>query len=161
MYAQGDKVIYGSSGVCVVEELCTPNFTREERGRQYYRLRPLYGTETIYAPVDTTAYMRPVITREAAHALIARIPEIEEQVCDSHSITALRQQYEAFFRAHDCEGYIRLIKGVLRKGRGGRKLGQTDQRYWKRAQDVLYGELAAALELQPDEVPAYLKGARD
>ena len=157
MYAVGDKIIYGSSGVCVVTEICTPNFSREERGRKYYRLRPLYGTETIYAPVDTTAFMRPVISRAEADALIARIPEIEEQVCESHSITALRQQYEAFFQAHDCEAYIRLIKGIRRKG-SGRKLGQTDQRYMKRAQDVLHGELAAALGLQPEEMPAYIQG---
>lgn len=158
MYAAGDKIIYGSSGVCVVTEICTPNFSREERGRKYYKLRPLYGTETIYAPVDTTAFMRPVISRAEADALIARIPEIEEQVCESHSITALRQQYEAFFQAHDCEAYIRLIKGIRRKGSGGRKLGQTDQRYMKRAQDVLHGELAAALGLRPDEMPAYIQG---
>lgn len=157
MYAVGEKIIYGSSGVCVVTEICTPDFSREERGRKYYKLRPLYGSETIYAPVDTTAFMRRVISPEEANALIARIPDIEEQVCDSHSITMLRQQYEAFFQGHDCEAYIRLIKGVHRKGSGGRKLGQTDQRYMKRAQDVLHGELAAALEMRPEEMPAYIK----
>lgn len=157
MYAVGEKIIYGSSGVCVVAEICTPDFSREERGRKYYKLRPLYGSETIYAPVDTTAFMRRVISPEEANALIARIPELEAQMCDSHSITMLRQQYEAFFQGHDCEAYIRLIKGVHQKGSGGRKLGQTDQRYMKRAQDVLYGELAAALELRPDEMPDYIK----
>ena len=38
MYTIGDKIIYGSSGVCVVEEICTPNFSREERGKKYYKL---------------------------------------------------------------------------------------------------------------------------
>lgn len=159
MYAIGDKIIYGSSGVCVVTEICTPNFSREERGRKYYKLRPVYGTETIYAPVDTQTFMRPVITREEADALIARIPEIDEQVCASHSITALRQQYEEFFRAHDCEAYISLVKGIYSKGQAGKKLGQTDQRYMKRAEDVLYGELAVALDIAPNEVPAYIKAA--
>ncbi len=159
MYEVGDKIIYGSSGVCVVTELCTPNFSREERGRKYYKLRPVYGTETIYAPVDTQTYMRPVITRAEADALIARIPEIAEQVCSSHSITALRQQYDEFFRGHDCEAYVGLIKGIYSKGRTGKKLGQTDQRYMKRAEDVLYGELAVALELTPAEIPAYIKAA--
>ena len=157
MYGIGDKIIYGSSGVCVVVELCTPNFSREDRGKQYYKLRPVYGTETIYAPVDTKAFMRPVMTRAEAEDLVKRIPEIEEYVPSSRSITALRQEYEACFRNHSCEIYVRLVKGIYSKGINGKKLGQTDQRYMKRAEDVLYGELAVALDLKPAEVPAYIK----
>lgn len=157
MYAVGDKIIYGSSGVCVVEELCTPNFSREERGKKYYKLRPVYGSEIIYAPVDTRAFMRPVMTRAEADALIARIPEIEEYTIKSRSMTALRQEYEECFRDHDCESYIRLAKAINTKGVQNKKLGQTDQRYMKRAEDTLCNELAVALELKPNEVAAYLQ----
>ena len=157
MYTAGDKIIYGGSGVCTVVEICTPNFSREEWGKKYYKLRPVYGTETIYAPVDTQTFMRPVMTKEEAEELIARIPEIDECVCSSHSITMLRQQYEEFFKDHDCETYVQLVKGIYSKGAAGKKLGQTDQRYMKRAEDTLYGELAVALGITPAEVPAYIK----
>lgn len=157
MYAVGDKIIYGGSGVCVVVEICTPNFSRNEPDKQYYKLRPVYGTETIYAPLDTPAFMRPVMTRQEAEALVARIPQIEEQVCVSTSVTMLRQQYEEFFRDHNCESYIRLVKGIYSKGQSGKKLGQTDQRYMKRAEETLYSELAVALDIKPAEVPAYIK----
>ena len=50
-----------------------------------------------------------------------------------------------------------LVKGIYSKGASGKKLGQTDQRYMKRAEDTLYGELAVALDLTPAEVPAYIK----
>lgn len=157
MYTAGDKIIYGGSGVCTVVEICTPNFSRAEWGKKYYKLCPVYGTETIYAPVDTKAFIRPVMTREEAEKLIARIPEIEECVCSSHSITMLRQQYEEFFKDHDCETYIQLVKGIYSKGAAGKKLGQTDQKYMKRAEDTLYGELAVALGMTPSEVPAYIR----
>lgn len=157
MYAVGDKIIYGGSGVCTIVEICTPNFSRAEWGKKYYKLRPVYGSETIYAPMDTKAFMRPVMTRAEAESLVARIPEIEEKVCVSHSTTLLRQQYEEFFQDHNCENYIRLVKGVYSKGQSGKKLGQTDQRYMKRAEDVLHGELAVALEITPDEVPGYIR----
>ena len=85
------------------------------------------------------------------------IPEIEGKPCTSTGITMLRQQYEDFFRDHDCENYIRLIKGVQLKGESGKKLGQTDQRYMKRAEDTLYSELAAALEIEPAQVPDYIR----
>lgn len=156
MYTIGDKIIYGSSGVCVVEEICTPNFSREERGKKYYKLRPVYGTEIIYAPVDTKAFMRPVMTRSEAEQLIARIPELEEYTIKSHSMTALRQEYDECFRDHSCESYVRLAKAIYRKGSHNKKLGQTDQRYMKRAEDTLYGELAVALDITPAEVPAYI-----
>ena len=161
MYAAGDQIIYGGSGVCTIVEICTPNFSRAEWGKKYYKLRPVYGTETIYAPVDTPTFMRPVMTRQEAEDLIARIPEIQGEICTSHSITNLRQQYDEFFRGHDCETYIRLVKGVYDKGESGKKLGQTDQRYMKRAEDTLHGELAVALGITPDEVPAYIKSVLD
>lgn len=157
MYAVGDKIIYGSSGVCIVEEICTPDFSREERGRKYYKLRPIYGTETIYAPIDTAAFMRPVMSRQEAEKLIARIPDIEAFVSDSRSVTVVRQQYEELFRGHDCETYIQLVKGIYKKGKNGKKLGQTDQRYMKRAEEVLHGELAVALGITPDQVPEYIR----
>lgn len=161
MYSVGDKIIYGGSGVCVVTEICTPNFSREELGKQYYKLRPICGSETIYAPVETNAFMRPVMTRREAEALVDRIPEIQAQPCCSTSITMLRQQYDEFFRSHDCESYIRLIKGVYAKGESGKRLGQTDQRYMKRAEDILHNELAAALEMEPSQIPAYIRSVID
>ena len=81
------------------------------------------------------------MTRDEAEALIARIPEIEEYTIKSHSMTALRQEYEECFRDHSCESYVRLAKAIYMKGYQNKKLGQTDQRYMKRAEDTLHNEL--------------------
>lgn len=157
MYAPGDKIIYGNSGVCTVVEVCTPNFSKAEWGKKYYKIQPIYSSETIYAPVDTKTFMRPVMTKEEAHELIARIPEIEGQSHSSSSITMLRQKYDEYFRDHDCESYVQLVKGIYSKGESGKKLGQTDHRYMKRAEEVLYNELAVALDINPSQVPEYIK----
>ena len=158
MFQPGEKIIYGSSGVCAVTEISVPPFAgKNEKDRLYYKLRPLGGTETIYAPVDTAVFMRPIMTRAEAEALVARMPSIPEEQCSSRSITLLRQQYESILRDHSCEAYVALVKGIWLKGCSGKKLGQTDQRYMKRAEDMLYGELAAALDLAPGEVQAYIK----
>lgn len=157
MFRAGEKIIYGSSGVCTVLEVAVPPFAgKDERDRLYYKLRPAGGSEVIYTPVDTTVFMRAVMSRQEAEELIARLPEIPEEVCSAHSVTLLRQQYDACFRDHSCESYARLAKGIYKKGHEGRKLGQTDQRYMKRAEDLLCGELAAALDMDPAEVPAYI-----
>ena len=158
MYQAGTKIIYGSNGVCTVLDVAVPPFAgKNERDRLYYKLQPDGSSEVIYVPVDTTVFMRPIMSRAEAEALVARMPDIPEEVCSSHSIAMLRQQYDSIFRNHDCEAYIALAKGIYLKGLNGKKLGQTDQRYMKRAEDMLYGELAAALGIPVAEVPEYIR----
>ena len=76
MYHTGEFIVYGTSGVCEVTAVGQPAFARDE-GRLYYTLTPVYGTETIYIPVDSPVFMRPVISREQAEALIESIPGAE------------------------------------------------------------------------------------
>ena len=39
----------------------------------------------------------------------------------------------------------------------GKKLGLVDERYMKRAQDMLHGEFAVALGIERNEVPGYIE----
>ena len=58
---------------------------------------------------------------------------------------------------------IVLIKTARRKAQARRargvKPGQVDERYMKRAEDLLCGELAVALEMSRDEVSGYIEKA--
>lgn len=76
MYQAGEFIVYGTSGVCKVEAVGKSPFEGEE-DKLYYTLTPVAGTETIYLPVDSPVYTRPVITRAQAERLIAAIPSIE------------------------------------------------------------------------------------
>lgn len=157
MYQIGDKIMYGSVGVCCVEDVAPLH----EQGTQrlYYRLKPLYSSETIYVPVDAPVFMRPVLTRQEAESLIDRVPDIMGEIHFDSNLSALRQKYDACLRNHSCEAYFRLVKGIYHKGRRCRKLGQIDERYMKRAEDILYGELAVALGIPSDQVVTYIKSA--
>ena len=70
MFAAGDLVVYGGEGVCRVERVGPSGMAYDDGGRLYYHLTPLYRSGTVLTPVDTGILMRPVITREAALALI-------------------------------------------------------------------------------------------
>ena len=54
-----------------------------------------------------------------------------------------------------------MIKYVSRRRRWaqkhGRKVSQLDERYLRRAEDQLYGELAAALDIDRQDVCAYIR----
>ena len=77
MFQIGDKVIYGNDGVCLVEAVGPLPLDGCHRKKAYYTMSPLYGSGRIYAPVETSVFMRPILTREEAEALIRGIPRIQ------------------------------------------------------------------------------------
>ena len=161
MYEIGDLIVYAGEGVCRVEEIGVPPMKGINKQRQYYTLKPLYRAGMVYAPVDTQVFMRPVITREDADALIDRIPEIEPVVYENSNLRFLNEYYQAQLQNYNCEGLIKLIRSTRAKrevmiGRG-KKLGLVDERYMKRAQDMLHGEFAVALGIERNEVPGYIE----
>lgn len=161
MFKPGDQIVYGTNGVC--EVMAVGPVAIGPADKAYYTLQPLYATEVIYTPVDTKVFLRPVISRSQAEALIDCIPGIPENICNERSQGLLREHYEAAFHSHNCTDLVQLIKSVYHKGRAaekeGKKLGQLDQRYMKRAEDILHGELAAALGIDRAQVVDYIKTA--
>lgn len=157
MYQSGELIVYGGHGVCRVEQVAP---AKEAGGKPYYTLKPLYGTETIYIPVDTHVFMRSIITRQEAEELVRQIPFIQEDICSSRKPAELKNHYEECLQTHDCHDLVQLMKGVYVKNRraedGGRRPGQVDMRYGKRAEELLYGELAAALNIPKEKVEQYI-----
>ena len=161
MYQTNDYIIYGSTGVCKIEEICTPDFARELGiDKLYYRISPVYRSETIYVPVDTKNFIRPVLTKEEAEDLIAKMPEIRESDVQVSDHRVLAEKYKLSIKSHECEDLIRLIKTVYFRSQeminAGKKPGQTDIQYMKQAEDLLYGEFAIALGIGIKEVKDYI-----
>ncbi len=162
MFQKGDYIIYSNIGVCQVKDIGAPGQVSVANAkRMYYTLCPVYQAGTIYIPVDTKVFMRPLLKKEEVMELIKRIPEIEEEQVEDCNLRILSDRYEASFRTHACEDLIQLIKTICVKEQAvrqnGRQLGQTDQRYFKRAEELLYGEFAIVLDLPLDEVRPYLE----
>lgn len=156
MYQAGEFIVYGTSGVCRVEAVGKPPFDTE-KDKLYYTLTPVSGTETIYVPVDSSVFTRPVISRAQAEQLIQTIPTIELDGFASHSMRMSSEHYQAVLQSHDCRELVQLIKTVSAKSRrSGRRVSQVDQRYRKRAEDLLHGELAVALGIPLSEVQPYI-----
>ena len=104
MFQPGELLVYGTTGVCRVEGVATPNLTRAEWGRQYYLLKPLYQDGVIYAPVDSQKVpIRPVISRQEAEDLIDLIPSIQAEACHAPTLQALAQHYQSAVCSHRSE----------------------------------------------------------
>ena len=161
MFQPGELLVYGTTGVCRVEEIAAPGLTRADRGRQYYLLKPLHQDGVIYAPVDSDKVpIRPVISREEAEALIDLIPSIRAEACHAPTMQALAQHYQSAVRSHDCRELLELMMSIYLKQRQAeaqkRRLGMVDERYMKQAERLLHGELSAALGIPLEEVQPYI-----
>ncbi len=160
MYQVGDYIVYGTSGVCQVTAIGTQS-ARTGTQRTYYTLRPLYSSETIYAPVDSRVAMRPVLTKSEADALILQFPSIcGDPICGGNT-QLLVHNYQSAFQSNQCADLVRLLKAIHAKDAAarqqGRRPGKVEEHYRKRAEELLYGELSISLGLPPEEVPQYIR----
>lgn len=164
MFQENDLIVYGNSGVCRVKAVGPlDGISAAQKDRIYYTLEPVYDKGRIYIPVDTKVFMRLVISPDEARALIGSIPQMKEETFEYESRKMLSDHYEASINSHSCEDLLRLIRYVyMRNQRAAaikKKPAQLDERYMKRAKELLHGELAAALGIGYDDVEQYIRDA--
>lgn len=161
MFAAGELVVYGGEGVCRVEKVGPSGVPGADKSKLYYTLLPLYRTGQVLTPVDTRVLMRPVLDRQTARTLVEQMAAPLERESLPSNIRMLKDYYQAVVTSYDCEKMARLIRTLSHRRRyaldHGKKPSQMDERYFKRAEDQLYGELGAALELPRNEVAAYIR----
>ena len=161
MYSVNEKIHYGGSGVCVIQEIASMRFGRTRE--RYYVLKPVYqNTSLIYVPVENAqlvAKMRPVISREEVDSLIdgmADIPTAWEE-----DPQARKASFDALLRSNECRSLIVIIKTLNahkeRRQADGKNLHVADETYLREAQRLLYDEFAGALDIQPAQVRDYIQ----
>lgn len=155
MYDIGTLVTYGRTGVCRVEQVI------RREGQDYYALKPLYQSCDIFAPVDSDkVFIRPIISREEVHRLIDALPEMKAEPYEGVALWDLSQHYQQAMASHDCGDLFALTKSLYAKrqetARRKRKFGAVDERFMKLGEELLFGELAAVLDIRPQEVPDYI-----
>lgn len=162
MYSKGDLVFYSKTGVCRIAEIIDVESEIFGDVRKHYVLRPLYQDCDILIPVDNKkVYMRPVISKQDIHGLIDAIPDMQADAYYSQNLNQLKDHYRQMMDSHSCEDMIKISMSVHNKQReveaNKRKLGAVDERFMKEAEDLLFGEFAAVLEIAKKDVPKYIK----
>ena len=156
MFSVGDKIVYGENGVCTVEKIEPLNQPGPNKGALYYHLSPLIGSGTYFAPVDSGVYMRQVISREEADALIDSMPEIEPAICNDNRFNHVDAFYKELFRQHSNEALVAIVKGLRCRMAQRKSRSSRAEATLKRARDMLHGELSVALDIDLDQVEDYI-----
>ncbi len=156
MYAVGDHVVYGTNGVCKVNDIRSSPFD-ENDARLFYVLAPIDSTSNlmIYTPTEGgNIILRDLVSVDEARRLFSLIPGIE---CVSVPVEKKRRDvYRDTLNSTNLEDYVRIIKTVARRRldfkKSRRRLPDLDNDYEHTARTCLYGELADVLGMCRDEI---------
>ena len=165
VFIKGEYVVSGSKGVCVVEEVTTLDISGVDKKREYSILKPVYmAGSTVYVPVDTAeGSMRRVMDRETVQQLINGMADIAPIAATNDKL--LEQEYRSCMKSNRCEEVLKVIKTIyLRKQKrlaAGRKVTAVDAKYFRIAEENLYGELAISLDMSRAEVERYITAELD
>lgn len=159
MFEKGDFILYGTVGVCEVNEISKTDFSNSDK--LYYYLTPKFETNrTICIPVDTDkVMMRDIMTREEAENFVLLWPDVK---CKQYASDRERPQiYKQILQSGSCLELASMIKEIskmelTRKG-NGRILTIREKDGAKAARKLLFGELGAALDIFPEAVPDYIR----
>lgn len=160
MFEKGEYIIYGTSGVCKIEDITTMNMASVPSDKLFYVLSPSSQKGgKIFTPVDNQkTIMRRVLSEEEASKLIGEIPDIKELWITNEKMR--EEKYKECMRTGDCRDWIKIIKTLyLRKQQRnaqGKKITATDERYLRMAEDYLYSELEIPLGIPKAEMEDYI-----
>ena len=80
--------------------------------------------------------------------------------CNEKNLSLLRSHYQQRLGTFHCEDLVELTMSIYAKkqdaARQQKKFGATDERYLKRAEELLFGELAVALEIPREQVQEFI-----
>ena len=161
MFAVGELVVYGGEGVCRVGAVGPSQLPGADKTKLYYTLLPLYRSGQVVTPVDTRVLMRPILTQQQAQLLVESLAALQPEEKLPANVRALKDYYQSVVTSYDCVATARLLHTLearrLCAAAAGKKPSQMDERYVKRAEDQLFGELGAALGMPRGDVAAYLR----
>ena len=156
MFEIGSYVVYGSTGICKIEDINTLDMPGATSDRLYYIMSSIRNNgNRVFLPVDNTkVVLRPVMDEKSANELIGRIENIPEIVADNDKVR--EEQYKEFSKGCDCEKWVAIIKTVTTRKKErfaqGKKVTATDERYFRLAGEHLYSELAFVLGKEITEI---------
>lgn len=158
MYRKGDYVVYGTKGVCLVEDVVEIDWGMDciSSEKLCYKLTPRFVKgSTIYAPVENDkTVIRSVMTGEEAKAVLDRAGQLKTlQVMDEKE---REKSYRSALLSGSTTEWSRIVKTLYLRKRERQKTGKRmtciDERYLHIAGSVLFGEMSLPLCLTVKEV---------
>ena len=155
MFCVGQTVLYGSNGVCMVDDVTEKRIGKIKM--QYYVLKPLCNnSSTLFVPTanqQLVSKMRRILTEDEAEAILRDLPPCGDWNDNKQERS---EQFRAIITEGSCVELIRLIRLVRTHEQeqlaGGKRLHITDERFLKEAEKMVCEEFSLVLHISRDEV---------
>ena len=154
MFKKGEYVVNSNNGICEIADIIAMDMGAGNK--EYYVLIPVdEKTAKIYLPVDIAEKrIRLAMKKDDAWRLIKEISAIDEVLVENEK--EREKLYKEALASCEPKRLISIMKNlyIRRKKRldEGKKTTALDERYFKLAENQLYGEIAFALGVQKSEI---------
>ncbi len=160
----GDYVVYGTNGVCRVDDISFTSLSPAVPPREYYFLTQIKSGSTIYVPYSsdrTNSKMRPLLTKDDIASLLL---EAKDKTLEWNNDRKVRSSlfhdilskglHDELIMMIRC---IYMQKNELLKNK--KKLSNTDSDMLFYAQSVVEDEFSFVLGVPAENVGQYIKNA--
>ena len=159
MLSIGQKVLYGSNGVCTLDDITLKKIGKTEF--EYYVLKPVHsGTQTLFVPTGNSALVekiRSIISREEAEAILNDLPDPGDWNVDK---TERGEQFREIVNSGDRRNIVALFRLITKRERylksQGRSLQMADERIYREIKRILSEEFSEVLGIEKDQALAML-----
>lgn len=115
---------------------------------------------SVYTPVDSDkVIMRPVMTKKEIMDLIDDIKNIDTILVQDEK--KREETYKKAIRSCDARELVKIIKTIYLRKKDriaeGKKITNSDEKYYRIAEDNLYGEVAIALSMTKEEAKEFVE----
>lgn len=160
MFSVDEQVVYGSIGVCTVKGMGIPDMPGATR--ECYVLEPHYVAHSkVYAPIeDNPVKIRSLLSVSEVEELVDSMPEIK-----AFPLNKERQEqystYRSVIKSADSFLLAKLLRTLYEKKEKCMELKKplpgAEKDFLDTAEKMLYGEMAAILQIPMDQVLPYIQ----
>lgn len=162
-FETGQFVVYGTNGICIVDSVELMSFAAGMPKEMYYVLRQKKNRATqFFVPLNNeklTGKMRPLMQKEDIEDILMGLSD-EDVRWDPD-----RRMRNEYFKGILSEGVSgRLLDMIIciyeqkrKLARSNKKLPVTDSVILRQAEKLVEEEFGHVLELDPEEVPKYIR----
>lgn len=164
-YRKGEYVKYSSNGVCLISDICTPDFEKSSENILYYILSPVSDkSTTVFVPVNNTVLvskMRTLLTKQEIDEMIASIKSVEIKWVDDRKKRS--DLFSDILKENNVLDLLRMVgciymkKQQLAEANGNRKLSLSDIDALERAEKLIEDEFAFVLDIDIRDVGEYIR----
>ena len=166
-FGKGDCIVYGTNGICTIEDVRPMSFERKKGGDLYYILKPISSeSSTIFVPLKNESLvskMRELMDKEEIDSLLTGMRGKELQW---EKDRRLRSEifHEILVRGVHQE-LLLMIRCIYMRKRElmaeGKKLPSTDSNTLKAAEKLVEEEFAYVLDIEKENIGKYIRSILD